>query len=86
MRSTRVWRPELLTKIEIVNAFLTVFHVGEFKNLELLDLSNNKITNIRGCGLEHCDRLKVLNLKNNLIIKKENLKALWYVSKFGDDS
>lgn len=73
----RVWAPETITTIELVNCNLTIFHVGDMKNLLNLNLSGNKITDIRGNGLEHLLKLKVLNLKDNLISKKENLKALW---------
>jgi Leucine-rich repeat (LRR) protein len=79
MKVSRVWAPDMITKIEIQNAFLSIFHVGEFRNLEILDLSGNKIVDIRGCGLEQCSKLYYLNLRNNTITKKENFKAFWYV-------
>ena len=78
MKITKKWDPISVTRIELPNCSLTIFHVGEFKNLQVLDLSNNRINNLRGTGLEQCDNLKILLLKNNFILKKENLKALWY--------
>jgi Leucine-rich repeat (LRR) protein len=77
MKRSRMWAPEMITHIELANSNLTVFHVGDMKNLVSLNLSNNKLTDIRGNGLEHLLNLKTLNLKDNLISKKENLKALW---------
>lgn len=71
------FQPELIRKIELPNCSLTLFHVGSFPWLEVLDLSNNKISNVRGNGMEQCVRLYHINLSNNLISRKENLKAFW---------
>jgi Leucine-rich repeat (LRR) protein len=78
------WAPEQITKLELKNANLTIFHVGDLLNLEHLDLSGNKISNIRfvpftlnffrGNGLEQCEKLKWLSLSANLISRRENLK------------
>lgn len=71
----RRWQPELITKIEFKNVGLSLIHVGELKSLVHLDLSNNKISALRGSGLEHLNKLQYLDLSNNLLFKKEDLRA-----------
>lgn len=51
MRIGKEWSPALLVEVSLPNVNLTVFHVGEFKYLEHLDLSSNRISNIRGTGM-----------------------------------
>jgi Leucine-rich repeat (LRR) protein len=38
-------------------------------NLQTLDLSNNKIADLRSSGIEQCNNLARINLKHNLITK-----------------
>ena len=38
-------------------------------NLQTLDLSNNKISDLRNTGMEQCNNLARINLKHNLITK-----------------
>jgi hypothetical protein len=63
MQTGGAWRPEYIKKLEIMNANLSVFHVGDMRYLEHLDLSGNKISDIRGTGIEQCDKLGFLNLR-----------------------
>ncbi|KAL0212604.1 hypothetical protein RCL1_006230 [Eukaryota sp. TZLM3-RCL] len=63
------WMPLHLREIDASNCELFVFHVGEFKALEKLVLCNNHITSIDSRGLEHLERLTILDLRNNQLSK-----------------
>ena len=47
-----------------------VISVHAFENLKTLNLANNKLTSIAKIGLDAATRLRVLDLKNNLITQK----------------
>jgi Leucine-rich repeat (LRR) protein len=73
------WQPSQLVMLTLPKQNLTYFSVGGLVNLEYLDLSRNAIREIRGMGLEKCNALQHLNLKQNLIQKRENLKVLGFL-------
>ncbi len=75
----KTWQPSQLVMLTLPRQNLTYFNVGGLVNLEYLDLSRNAIREIRGMGLEKCHALQHLNLKQNLIAKRENLKVLGFL-------
>lgn len=80
----KIWRPELIERLEISNEGVRVFHIGMMKNLKHLNLSRNLISSIQGTGIEQCSLLQYLNLSENKIrhIKHEGnpLKPLSYLT------
>ena len=79
VKQMKIWNPEAITKIVATNLAIQLFHVGELTALKVLDLSDNRISNIRGMGLERMNNLTKISLKNNSISKKENLKTFSYI-------
>lgn len=75
----KAWHPSQLVMLVISKQNLTYFNVGTLVNLEYLDLSRNSLKEIRGMGLEKCQALQHLNLKQNLIYKRESLKVLGFL-------
>lgn len=79
VNAMKTWQPSQLVMLTLPRQNLTYFNVGGLVNLEYLDLSRNAIREIRGMGLEKCHALQHLNLKQNLIAKRENLKVLGFL-------
>ncbi|KAJ5068520.1 leucine rich repeat protein [Anaeramoeba ignava] len=80
VRAMSNWAPESIVHLNFSNLQLQVFYVGTFKSLQVLDLSNNQITTLQKAGLEQCDKLNTLNLRNNLLkdLKNDVLMVLPY--------
>ncbi len=57
---------------------MTVFHVKPFVNLELLDLSDNAISNVVDSGISFCEMLRVCDLRQNAIAKRDQLVAFQF--------
>jgi Leucine-rich repeat (LRR) protein len=73
------WNAESITDLTINHCRLVVFHVAVFPNLTSLDLSNNCLSSIRGCGLEFCKQLQTVNLCNNVLSNAAELALFLYV-------
>eukprot|EP01132_Coremiostelium_polycephalum_P007517 gene7517-9238_t len=67
------WQPQLIHTIAFPNSQLRYFYVGNFPNLNHLDLSNNLIFDISQSGLEKCDHLFTVNFRNNILSKPETI-------------
>eukprot|EP00727_Mastigamoeba_balamuthi_P005634 m51a1_g1690 hypothetical protein (1072) ;mRNA; r:462527-466818 len=78
MRETG-WNPKSVTKLVLSDQWLTEMHVGAFTNLLELDVSNNRIRELEGAGLEQLSLLKSLNLSNNCLSRRESLAVLAYL-------
>ncbi|KAL9654245.1 hypothetical protein ABK040_010277 [Willaertia magna] len=61
------WKPEKITTLSLASAKLSEVHVGNFVNLQTLDLSNNYLKSLFGFGLEKLDKLRELDISNNMI-------------------
>jgi Leucine-rich repeat (LRR) protein len=72
------WEPQTLRKLLLPKCNLTVFHVKPFVNLETLDLSNNAISSVTESGIAFCEALRVCDLRNNAIAKREQLVAFQF--------
>jgi C-terminal processing protease CtpA/Prc/Leucine-rich repeat (LRR) protein len=68
------WMSNQIKIIIMTSQRLKTFHVGSFQSLQTLDLSNNMIESIKYCGLENCVNLWALNLENNRLNDKEEIK------------
>jgi Leucine-rich repeat (LRR) protein len=55
-----------------------VFHVKPFVNLELLDLSDNLVSNVVESGISFCEVLRVCDLRQNAIAKRDQLVAFQF--------
>lgn len=88
--SMRTWTPDTIVDVDLRRCDLALFHVGGLRCLRRLRLSHNRLTNVRGMGLERCDRLRRLDLDNNALAKKENVRVfslmprLVHLSLFGN--
>ena len=71
-----------ITNSRVKDLFGKIFwlNIGiiSFRNLEILDLSFNIISDL--FELEMCDKIEILNLRNNLISDRENLSYLMNIS------
>eukprot|EP01113_Clastostelium_recurvatum_P004422 TRINITY_DN11951_c0_g1_i1.p1 TRINITY_DN11951_c0_g1~~TRINITY_DN11951_c0_g1_i1.p1 ORF type:complete len:801 (+),score=124.15 TRINITY_DN11951_c0_g1_i1:52-2403(+) len=68
-----------VVKLALPSCKLPYFNVCGFSSLEELDLSSNFIETLRNQGLEHADRLRVFDLRDNLIGRREELKVFGLV-------
>jgi Leucine-rich repeat (LRR) protein len=88
--SMRTWTPDTIVDVDLRRCDLALFHVGGLRCLRRLRLSHNRLTNVRGMGLERCDRLRRLDLDHNALAKKENVRVfalmprLVHLSLFGN--
>ncbi|KAJ3450828.1 protein phosphatase 1 regulatory subunit sds22-related [Anaeramoeba flamelloides] len=70
-------KPSRVKKLNLSNAELSLIDISEFKNLKRLNLQNNKITSIRDIiGIEKLTKLKVLDLRRNLISDENSIVEL----------
>lgn len=65
--SHKGWDPQLIVAISLPNCSLTNIAVSTLVNLQTLDVSNNKISDLRNTGIEQCNDLSRINLKHNEI-------------------
>jgi len=79
VRSMSSWNVSQLVMLALPKLELVTFDVSGFSSLEILDLSDNKIKEIRSLGLETCTNLQNLNLKQNLIKSRDNIKVLGFL-------
>lgn len=63
----RNMQPSQLPRLELPAAGLSVFHVGLFTSLTLLDLSGNQLSKLRGRGLAQLEQLRRLSVSHNLL-------------------
>lgn len=73
------WQPEVVRLLVLRRTGITHFHVGVFKNLIQLDLSDNAISDIVGTGMEQCNQLQSICLSGNKIVKRDSLSQFKYV-------
>ncbi len=73
------WQPAQIVMLTLPKQGLLYFNVSALVNLEYLDLSRNAIKDLRGMGLEKCGSLQHLNLRQNLVSKRESLKVLGFL-------
>ena len=73
------WQPEGIRLLVLRKTGITAFHVGVFKNLAQLDLSDNAISDVVGTGIEQCSKLQTVCLSDNKIVKRDNLSHFKYV-------
>ncbi|KAG2378018.1 hypothetical protein C9374_008640 [Naegleria lovaniensis] len=73
------WQPESITVLSLSNAKLSEIHVGSMVNLCKLDVSNNQLKTLVGCGLERLDKLKEFNVNYNHLSNELELNVLTYI-------
>lgn len=76
VRAMPVWRPEAIVSLSLTGCGLSRVHVAGLPALRYLDLSGNRISDLRGCGLEHPVDLVSLSLADNAIHKRQALQPL----------
>ena len=90
VRQMATWQPEQLVDVDLRRCELVLFHVGTLRNLQRLRLGFNRISNLRGMGLERCSRLRRVEFEHNALAKRENLRVfslmpgLAHVSLYGN--
>jgi Leucine-rich repeat (LRR) protein len=67
MRDT--WQPAALVDLDLRRCQLSVVHVGALVELRRVRLSHNRLTHVRGMGLERLDKLRRIELDNNALVK-----------------
>jgi Leucine-rich repeat (LRR) protein len=66
------WQPFALEYLNLSGQCLSRAHLGSFKLLIELNLSDNQISSLHGMGLEQCQRLQRLALSNNQLTSADN--------------
>jgi Leucine-rich repeat (LRR) protein len=59
------WKPLELRELCVRGQGLETFSVAALRNLEVLDLAENRISGLESCGLHLCERLAYINLELN---------------------
>jgi Leucine-rich repeat (LRR) protein len=75
---SQLWEPQNIRKLILPKCNLAVFHVKPFVNLEILDLSDNLISNVVDSGISFCEALRVCDLRQNAIAKRDQLVAFQF--------
>lgn len=70
------WQPFAIEGLNFSGQCLTRVHLGSFKLLIELNLSNNQISTLQGIGLEQCQRLQRLALSNNQLTSANNYLSI----------
>eukprot|EP00698_Gefionella_okellyi_P022880 TRINITY_DN7670_c0_g1_i1.p1 TRINITY_DN7670_c0_g1~~TRINITY_DN7670_c0_g1_i1.p1 ORF type:complete len:2182 (-),score=499.73 TRINITY_DN7670_c0_g1_i1:26-6466(-) len=80
VRQMTHWNPAAIQHIDMPSLGLETFHVGPLVNLVVLNLADNKLTTLIGCGLEQCSRLRTLNVRKNRLTRERAFPVLPWLS------
>ncbi|KAL0215421.1 hypothetical protein P9112_007605 [Eukaryota sp. TZLM1-RC] len=84
IQSMTSWLPFHIREIQAKNCELSCVFLDEFKALERLYLSGNRLTSLENTGLAYLDRLTTVDLSNNQLSNQNDFKILSLIPSLSD--